>query len=63
MPVAMTTKNTARKIQSAVLHLSKPIAPLPLENAAYAVVEALETIAQVSPGTCTSPMMRLMVMP
>ena len=36
---------------------------LPPENAASAVVEALETIAQISPGTCTSPMMRLMVMP
>jgi hypothetical protein len=36
---------------------------LPPENAASVEVEAQETIAQTSPGTCTSPMMRLMVMP
>jgi len=37
---------------------------LPPENAAYAEVEAQEIIAlEISHGTCTSPMMKLMAMP
>jgi len=47
-----------------VAETTTPKNSLPLENAAYAEAEAPETIAlEISHGTCTSQMMKLMDMP